>query len=90
MSHLEFFQNKKNIAREKSFLVRTLKKDGLAVLNFDDEEVRKMAEDVKSDKIFYGFSEEAQVQASDIFFGYGKSKDSSAAISAKSRVSVSN
>ena len=76
ISHLEFFQSKKNIAREKSFLARNLKKGGLAVLNFDDEEVRKMADDIKSDKIFFGFDDAAQVHASDIFFGYGKSKDS--------------
>jgi len=76
ISHLEFFQSKKNISREKSFLVRTLKKGGLAVLNFDDEEVRAMAEDIKAEKIFFGFSDAAQVHASDIFFGYGKSKDS--------------
>ena len=55
--------------------MRALKKEGLAVLNCDDEEVREMAEKVKSKKISYGFSEEADVQASDIFFGYEKTKD---------------
>jgi len=75
ISHLEFFQDKKNIAREKSFLVKALKRDELAVLNCDDEEVRAMAEQIKSKKIFYGFSEEADIQASDIFFGYDKTKD---------------
>jgi len=75
ISHLEFFQSQKNIAREKSILIRTLKKEGLAILNFDDEEVRKMAEDLKTKKISYGFSDEADVRASDIFFGYEKTKD---------------
>jgi len=75
ISHLEFFKDKKQIVREKSALVRALNKEGLAVLNFDDEETRKMAEEAKVKKIFYGFSEEANVRASDIFFGYEKSKD---------------
>jgi len=75
VSHLEFFKNKKNIVGEKSFLVRALKKEGLAVLNFDDKEVQEMAEGTKARKIFYGFSEDADVRASDIFFGYEKSKD---------------
>jgi UDP-N-acetylmuramoyl-tripeptide--D-alanyl-D-alanine ligase len=75
ISHLEYFKDKKQIAKEKSTLVRMLKKEGLAVLNFDDEEVRKMAEAVKIEKVFYGFSEEANVRASDIFFGYETVKD---------------
>lgn len=75
ISHLEFFKDKKQIVREKSYLVRFLNKEGLAVLNYDDEEARKMAEAVKVKKMFYGFSETADVQASDVFFGYETVKD---------------
>jgi len=75
ISHLEFFKDKKQITREKSALVKYLNKEGLAVLNYDDEEVRAMAKDIQVEKIFYGFSESADVRASDIFFGYEKSKD---------------
>jgi UDP-N-acetylmuramoyl-tripeptide--D-alanyl-D-alanine ligase len=75
ISHLEFFKTKKEIAREKSVLVKTLKKENLAILNWDDEEVRAMAEKIKAKKISFGFSEEADVRASDIFFGYEKTKD---------------
>lgn len=75
ISHLEFFKDKKHIAREKSVLVKTLKKEGLAILNFDDEETRAMGEEIRAKKIFYGFSGEASVRASDIFFGYEKGKD---------------
>ena len=74
VSHLEFFKDKKHIAREKSVLVKVLRKDGLAVLNWDDEETRAMADSIKAKKISYGFSSEADVQASDIFFGYERSK----------------
>jgi len=75
VSHLEFFGDKKNIAREKSYLVRALEKEKLAVLNWDDEEVREMASRIKSKKLAYGFAEGAHLQASDIFFGYEKAKD---------------
>lgn len=75
ISHLEFFRDKKNIAREKGYLVKNLKREGVAVLNWDDEEVRAMAEDIKTRKISFGFSEEADVRASDIFFGYEKIRD---------------
>ncbi len=75
ISHLEFFKSQKQIAREKSTLVRLLNKEGLAVLNFDDERVREMAGEVKVKKIFYGFAGQADVRASDIFFGYEKTKD---------------
>ncbi len=75
ISHLEFFESKKQIAREKSMLVKYLKKGGLAVLNCDDEEVRAMAEGIRAKKIFFGFSEKANVRASDIFFGYEKATD---------------
>jgi len=75
ISHLEFFSTKKQIVKEKSTLVKILDKEQTAVLNFDDEEVRAMADQVKSRKIFYGFSDGADVRASDIFFGYEKASD---------------
>lgn len=75
ISHLEFFKDKKQIAKEKSLLVKNLAKKGLAIINFDDEETRKMAELTETRKIFYGFSEGANLRASDIFFGYEKTED---------------
>ncbi len=75
ISHLEFFKTKKEITREKSVLVRTLKKENLAILNWDDEQIRAMEEKIRAKKISFGFSEEADVRASDIFFGYEKIKD---------------
>jgi UDP-N-acetylmuramoyl-tripeptide--D-alanyl-D-alanine ligase len=75
ISHLEYFKDKKHIAKEKSFLIQAIKRNGLAVLNYDDEEVRNMARDLKIQKTFYGFSDKADVHASDIFYGYEKAKD---------------
>ncbi len=74
ISHIEFFEDKKQITREKSFLVKALEKEGLAVLNFDDQDVREMAEKLNMRKVFYGFSEQADLKASDIFFGYEKTE----------------
>jgi UDP-N-acetylmuramoyl-tripeptide--D-alanyl-D-alanine ligase len=75
ISHLEFFESRKDIAQEKSYLVRALEENNLAVLNFDDDEVRAMSDQIKSKRITYGFSEGADLRASDIFFGYEKTKD---------------
>jgi UDP-N-acetylmuramoyl-tripeptide--D-alanyl-D-alanine ligase len=82
ISHLEFFKEKKNIAREKGYLAKHLAKNGLAVLNCDDEEVKAIAESIKEDSkasantevVLYGFSDEADMKASDVFFGYEKVK----------------
>ncbi|MFA5926444.1 MAG: UDP-N-acetylmuramoyl-tripeptide--D-alanyl-D-alanine ligase [Parcubacteria group bacterium] len=75
ISHLEFFKDKKQIIKEKSSLVKMLRKEGLAILNFDDGEVRKMGEAAKTKKVFFGFAEQADVRASDVFFGYETVKD---------------
>lgn len=59
VSHLESFGSVEAIARTKSALIRYLKTDGVAVLNGDDQEVKKMA-DLRSDidVVFAGISEQ--------------------------------
>jgi UDP-N-acetylmuramoyl-tripeptide--D-alanyl-D-alanine ligase len=61
--HIEFFKTLENIAKEKSILVRSLDKDGTAVLNADDPIVAQMVEGLKASVITYGFSETATVRA---------------------------
>ncbi|OGI56880.1 hypothetical protein A3B85_01380 [Candidatus Nomurabacteria bacterium RIFCSPHIGHO2_02_FULL_37_13] len=41
-AHIEFFNSRKNLIEEKSGLIKTLKKDGLLVLNADDKTVLGM------------------------------------------------
>ncbi|MBI5621907.1 UDP-N-acetylmuramoyl-tripeptide--D-alanyl-D-alanine ligase [Candidatus Falkowbacteria bacterium] len=61
--HIEFFQHLEHIAKEKNTLVKSLGREGTAVLNADDELVRAMAEGLKAKVITYGFSEHASLRA---------------------------
>lgn len=65
-AHLEYFKTIEHIAKEKGMLVRSLPRQGCAVLNFDDQRVRQMAQITKAQVITYGMLEGADVQASDI------------------------
>jgi UDP-N-acetylmuramoyl-tripeptide--D-alanyl-D-alanine ligase len=70
ISHLEYFKSKKEVAREKSNILRSLSSGGLAVYNQDDEECRKIAEKLKSNAIGYGFAKDAKMRASDVIYNY--------------------
>lgn len=65
-THLERFESIDAIAREKSFVISRLQNDGLAILNVDDPRVAAMAGLTKARVIRYGFSERADVRASDV------------------------
>ncbi|MFA5358390.1 MAG: UDP-N-acetylmuramoyl-tripeptide--D-alanyl-D-alanine ligase [Patescibacteria group bacterium] len=61
--HIEFFGDLENIAKEKSVMVKSLDKNGIAVLNYDDELVRGMANGLRAGKVItYGFEAGAEVQ----------------------------
>ena len=62
--HVEFFPSKKHLVEEKSELIKTLKKDGLLILNADDEAVLEMKTKSKSRVVTYGFKEGADVLGS--------------------------
>jgi UDP-N-acetylmuramoyl-tripeptide--D-alanyl-D-alanine ligase len=63
-SHIEFFTSRKHLVEEKSQLIKTLKKDGLLVLNADDEAVLLMKEKSKHRTVIYGFKEGADILGS--------------------------
>lgn len=69
-SHLEYFGSLNNIKKEKQRLAESLDKNGLAILNFDSEPVREMAEVVKAKTISYGIKAEADLRAQDIAFNF--------------------
>ena len=71
-SHLEYFRDAKQIAREKSLLVRSLKKKDLVILNLDDEFIKGLLGNIKSKVITYGFSKDADIQAEEILLGNRK------------------
>ncbi len=64
--HVEFFQSAAHLAREKSNLVKSLDKDGWAVLNFDDERVRAMVNKTQAQIFSYGFSENVDLRVSSV------------------------
>jgi UDP-N-acetylmuramoyl-tripeptide--D-alanyl-D-alanine ligase len=67
-SHLEFFKNIEQIAKEKSKLLKEIPEDGLAILNSDNEYIFETSKKLKIPFLFFGFGEKAKVRAS--FLGY--------------------
>jgi len=62
--HIEFFNSRDHLVEEKSKLIKTLKKNGLLILNADDESVLEMKAKSRNRIVTYGFKEEADVLAS--------------------------
>lgn len=50
----EHLQSLENLIKEKRKLIEALPQDGYAILNWDDENVRKMASHTKAKVLFYG------------------------------------
>jgi UDP-N-acetylmuramoyl-tripeptide--D-alanyl-D-alanine ligase len=71
-SHIEFFNSLENIAREKGELIKSLDEKGLAILNADNPLVLAMAQNLKSAVVTFGFSEKADLRATDIAFNYSE------------------
>ena len=69
-SHIEFFHTLENIAKEKGTLVKKLEEDGLAILNADNKYVIELKNQTKAEVLTCGFSEESDLQATDISFAY--------------------
>ncbi|MFC1651853.1 UDP-N-acetylmuramoyl-tripeptide--D-alanyl-D-alanine ligase [Patescibacteria group bacterium] len=67
--HAEFFGDIEFTAKEKKKLVEVLDQDGVAILNADDKRVKIMGENLKSDLIYYGLSDDSKVKASDVQTG---------------------
>ena len=69
-SHLEFFPEKDNLIKEKSVLAKSVGKEGLALLNYDDISVRMMDSELPEGikRISYGFGEGANIQISNYSF----------------------
>ena len=70
-AHIEFFDSRDELIEEKKKLIKTLKKEGLLVLNRDDEAIYKMKEKSKHKTITYGFKEGADILGSEDSIYYG-------------------
>jgi UDP-N-acetylmuramoyl-tripeptide--D-alanyl-D-alanine ligase len=61
--HVEFFESPQALALEKKKLIDSLKSDGVAVLNYDDEMVKVMGENIRAKVLTYGFEDGADIRA---------------------------
>ena len=65
-AHLEYFGSQERVIIAKSELVQALTAEGIAILNYDDTNVRGMAAKTRARKLFYGLSQEADIRGSHI------------------------
>ncbi|NLJ78008.1 MAG: UDP-N-acetylmuramoyl-tripeptide--D-alanyl-D-alanine ligase [Tissierellia bacterium] len=67
-THLETFKNIDNITKAKYELIEELPADGVAIFNYDNEYIRKMADKTFKEKILYGIDrvEDVDIYAKDI------------------------
>lgn len=65
-AHLEFFASVEEIASAKRELIEGLGPAGIAVLNADDEQVRRFAEAHPGRVVTYGVDREAEVRANEV------------------------
>lgn len=68
-AHLGEFGDRDTIARAKAELVEALPDDGTAVLNADDQVVRRMAESTEAKVVMVGESVHADIRAEDVTIG---------------------
>ena len=67
-AHLETFKNIDNIMKTKYELIEELPTDGIAIFNYDNEYIKKLADKTFKEKILYGIgsSEDLDIFAKDI------------------------
>lgn len=68
--HVEFFNSTLDIIEEKSALVSSLKKDGVLILNHDDEKVYSLHQKSNNKTISYGMHDNATYRASYPAYSY--------------------
>jgi len=61
--HVEFYKGPDQVAEEKKNLIKCLDKDDVAVLNNDDERVKKMREGIGAEVMTYGIREKSDIMA---------------------------
>jgi UDP-N-acetylmuramoyl-tripeptide--D-alanyl-D-alanine ligase len=73
--HIEFYNSLNQLVEEKASLLKSVKSDGLVILNADDEVVAGLKSKTKNKVVTFGFNEEADMQASNMQILYKKSDD---------------
>lgn len=70
--HVEFFASPEGLIKEKAKLISSLPATGFAVLNADDINVLGMRENSKAKVITFGFSEDADLNISNVVTGFSE------------------
>jgi len=65
-AHLGYFGSQENVVKAKSELVQVLAPEGVAILNYDDPNVRAMREQTQAKVLYYGLSPDADIYADEI------------------------
>jgi UDP-N-acetylmuramoyl-tripeptide--D-alanyl-D-alanine ligase len=65
-AHLGIFGSQERVIQAKSELVQALRPEGLAILNYDDPNVRAMSEKTTARVLFYGLNPQAHLYADEI------------------------
>jgi len=64
--HLDYHKTMDNYFKTKAALFDNLKKNGIAILNNDDEKVASLRDSIKNKVMTYGIKEDADIRARDI------------------------
>ncbi len=67
-SHLENFKTQANLVKEKTTILKMVRKNGLAILNKDDQQIAQLEKELNSKTITFAIEENAQMYASDISY----------------------
>jgi UDP-N-acetylmuramoyl-tripeptide--D-alanyl-D-alanine ligase len=67
-SHIEYFGSLDKIKKEKIKMLKGLKDNGIAILNFDNKILRSSSSEIKKRVVFYGLKKGADFQARDVRF----------------------
>ncbi|MFH1744888.1 MAG: UDP-N-acetylmuramoyl-tripeptide--D-alanyl-D-alanine ligase [bacterium] len=73
-THLEYFGTIEKTQKEKGELIRDLKKNGWAILNYDNLQAREIAKMSKSRVLTYGLEEGSDVWAQQVVFSFDGEK----------------
>jgi UDP-N-acetylmuramoyl-tripeptide--D-alanyl-D-alanine ligase len=85
-AHIEAFDSLDGVALAKRELIEELPSDGVAILNADDERVRRFREAHSGRTILYGFAEDADLRATDVELSEAGVRFESAGVQFESRL----
>jgi UDP-N-acetylmuramoyl-tripeptide--D-alanyl-D-alanine ligase len=64
--HIEFFENRDAVVKEKGYLVEALKEKGVFIYNADDNDAKKLLEKTTARKVSVGINEAADAKADNV------------------------